>query len=176
MLVKDPRTKNRTVVPRSGGTSVLEAVLGAVLLAGVLTTGLDIAILYMGYQCNLSVSREAARSASMAKPSITDTNGNLNHSSPIYAAALDVFEKRGPSSNSWISKPRIISVSLDGLRFQESTAYGAPISGFVTVKSATDVFLPVTIKNIVPDSVTMQATISYPITAVSEPAGQCASP
>jgi|SRR5271163_1106053 len=153
------------------GTSVIEAVLGTVLLSVTLAIGFDFAILLMGYQANSAVCREAARTASMTVPSRSDKNGTAALGSPLYASAWNVLAERGRFGNCWITSPVLKEVSIEGLRFNDAAGVGSPISGFVSVTSATTITLPVVVQNVTPSKVTLQATFCYPITAVSEPSG-----
>jgi hypothetical protein len=167
--VKNNRRVQTNSLRKRHGTSIMEAVCGMMMLSIILAVGFDFALLLIGYQANTSACREAARTASMTTPARFDRNGKVNLGSPLYASAWEVLEHRRKFGNCWITDPVLKTVSIDELRFNDSVAVGAPISGFVTVSSATTVTLPVAVQNLMPSKVTVQATFCYPITAVTLP-------
>jgi CRISPR/Cas system-associated exonuclease Cas4 (RecB family) len=171
MLLKTSKKSKRTLHRKKFGTSVLEAVAGMVLLAGTLAIGFDFVLLFIGYQSNSSICREAARNAAMTAPLRAEKNGEIGINSPSYVAAQEVIARRSQNANCWISCPVLTDVVLDGLKFNETPGIGSGISGFVTVSASTVISLPVVVHNVTPKSITVQSTFCYPITAVLEPSG-----
>jgi hypothetical protein len=169
MLIERSNTKKRSMPRAASGSSILEAVAGVILLAAALAVCFDFVLLFVGYQINSAVCREAARTASMTVPSRLDRDGKLTDHSPLFQSADGVLKKRGQFENSWISRPVLTEVSVEGLRLNESKHFGSGIDGCVAVSSTTTVSLPVLVGNLIPSTVTMQSSFCYPITAVMDP-------
>ncbi len=117
---------------------------------------------------NTAVCRDAARSASRTVPSKSDRDSELSPTSPVYLAAKKTIEDYKISGEPWISRPILQSVSISGLKRHDNEDVGGTIEGMVTVSCLMHVLVPVSFGQLLPESIELRKSFSYPITAVAE--------
>jgi len=150
------------------GASLVESLVGIMILVPVLLLIFACAEIFCAEEYNCRTCRDAARQAASVCPAPTDRNGPLSENSPAFRAANRVIGKNTvskPSEQSMFSDVELVEVSMQGLKVQSGENVEGPINGYVSVKTAITVKLPISCGAVLPANLRLVSAYSFPITA-----------
>jgi hypothetical protein len=148
---------------RVGGQASIETLAGFIVLIPVFMVLFDLVIIFIGYQQNAAVCRDAARAASIAQPASGDASGVVGSGSPIFQRAKTIVDNvKSDGSKGYFTGPTIKEVRLAD--YTAPGAFGGAYTGNVLVTTTIDIRLPVAIPNLTPETVTFDTTSSFPMT------------
>jgi len=123
--------------------------------------------IFCAEEFNSRVCRDAARKAAMIPPQGNERNGPLAAKSLLYKTAYDVVQGNAVANSSTFSNVKLGEVSLEGLTRQSGENLQERISGNVRVKTSISVKLPASIGKVLPETICLTNSYSYPLTATA---------
>lgn len=155
--------------------AIAETAAGLIVLIPVFLVLLDLAVLYMGYNQNVSAARDAARAASSCLPeaSLSDGSTVVPPGSPLYVRAKSIIDSR-KSTGGYVVGPdfQLKNTGTQPVRLTDfarpNAVYGGQFKGTVHVATHVRVNLPVAIPACTPGFVDLDSEASMPLTSVAE--------
>lgn len=151
--------------------AIAETAAGLIALIPVFLVILDLVVVYMGYNANVSAARDAARAASSCIPEtgLKDGSKVVGDGSPLYQRAKSVVDSL-KSTEGYLFGPELKSekpITLTDFS-RPNEVYGGQFRGTVNVCTHVRVNLPVSIPGCTPGFVDLDAEASMPLTSVAE--------